>query len=144
MATHVFNKLGQSVLPKVFDKLSGVGLTDLMDVKGETLTVGSGGGRIKSAATVVYKDVPLVFMPDEKGYKNVQGDKLTSRQQYIVKFPSHNKNGVRYAVDPSLHRLHVKSRILDGDEPAKVFRIIAIRDIQGNLYEAEIAREDAE
>lgn len=144
MATHVFNKLGQSVLPKVFDKLSGVGLTDLMDVRGETVTKGTGGGRIKGASPVVYKDVPVSFKAEQRGYKQPQGDRLSSNQEYRVIFPSHCTNGIRYAIDPRVHRLHVKARILDGDEPSKVFRIVSIRDIQGNLYEANVIREDVQ
>lgn len=141
---YVFNKLGQSVLPRIFDKLSNVGLTDLMDVRGKTTATGPGGGRIKSAAQVVYKDVPVNFKAEQIAGTRLNADRPVSGQEYRVYFPSHNVNGVRYAIDPALHRLHIKKRILDGDEPAKVFRITAMRDIQGNMYEADIIREDAE
>lgn len=142
MAKQVFNTLGQTVLPKVFSKLSGVGLTDLMDVKGESLTAGAGGGRIKTAAANVYTDIPVIYEVKDKGYKTVAGDQLGSNQDYILKFPTHNGSGVRYAINAETHRLHIKARTAPGDEPAKVFRIIAIRDLMGNLYEAECVRED--
>lgn len=142
MAGSVFNQLGQSVLPKVFDKLSSVGLTDTMDVKGKTVTAGTGGGRVKSASTVVYCDVPVVWEIRNQGYRDMRGDQAVSAQEYVLKFPTHNKNGVRYDIDPTVHRLVVKSRIYPGDEPDKTFRIIAMKDMQGNMYEAECVREN--
>lgn len=144
MARQVFTTLGQNVLPKVFGKLSNVGLTDFMDVKGETVTAGTGGGRIKGASPNVYEDIPVVFEIKDKGYRTMSGDQLGSNQDYILKFPTHDENGARYNLDPNVHRLHIKSRYYPGDEPAKVFRITSIRDVMGNIYEAECVREDAE
>lgn len=140
--SNVFDKLGRQVLPKVFDKLSDVGLSDLMDVKGETVTAGTGGGRIKSATTTVYSNVPVVFVPSTKGYKLNQGETLVSNQDYILKFPTHDPAGSRYAIDPRVHRLVVKARTAPADEPAKTFRIISIKDLQGNMYEVECVREN--
>jgi hypothetical protein len=139
---NVFNELGQRILPKVFGKLSGVGLTDLMDVKGETVTSGTGGGRIKSASTTVYSNIPVIFKPKETGVRMMQAERLTSEQEYILTFPSHTAAGVRYAIDPKVHRLQIKARTAPGTEPAKTFRIVSIKDLQGNLYEAEAIRED--
>lgn len=138
---NVFDKLGRQVLPKVFGKLQGVGLSDLMDVKQETTSAGTGGGRIKSATTDVYTNIPVVFKPDSKGYRIPQGDHINSNQEYTLTFPSHTTAGVRYAIDPLKHRLHVKARTAPADEPAKIFRIIAVRDLQGNLWEATCIRE---
>lgn len=140
--SNVFDKLGRKVLPKVFDKLSDVGLSDLMDVRGETVTAGTGGGRIKSAAPTIYSNVPVVFAPNTKGYKINQGEILQSNQDYILKFPTHSPAGVRYAIDPRVHRLVVKARTAPADEPAKTFRILSIKDLQGNMYEAECVREN--
>lgn len=139
---NVFDKLGQSVLPKVFNKLNTVGLTDLMDVKGETVTAGTGGGRIKSASPNVYTAIPVIFKPSSSGTKNVAADQLLSTVQYTLTFPSHTSAGSRYAIDPKVHRLAVRARTGTGTEPAKTFRIIAIKDIQGNLYEAICEREN--
>lgn len=141
---NVLNQLSQKILPTVFGKLSGVGLTDLMDIKTYTATQGQGGGRIKGKMETIYCDVPVIFETETTGSKDDQGNRLTSNQQYTLKFPSHNATGSRYALDPAKHRLVVKARRVDGDEPAKVFRIINIRDLQGNLYEAKVVREDAE
>lgn len=139
---NVFDKLGQSILPKVFNKLNSVGLTDLMDVKGETVTAGTGGGRIKSASPNVYTAIPVVFKPSSSGQKGVSGDQLLSSLQYTLTFPSHTNAGSRYAIDPKTHRLVVRARTGGGTEPAKTFRIIAIKDLQGNLYEAVCEREN--
>ena len=141
---NVLNQLGQKILPTVFGKLSGVGLTDLMDVRAEVATQGTGGGRIKTDSETVYCNVPVIFEPKETGTRFQQGDKLTSIQEYRLKFPSHNSHGSRYAIDPTKHRLVVKARRVDGDEPSKVFRILSIKDLQGNLYEAVVVREDAQ
>jgi hypothetical protein len=140
---HVFNELSQKILPKVFGKLSGVGLTDLMDVVGQVTTAGTGGGRIKTKTETVYCGIPVIFDAGG-GSKAVQRDQLTSETGYMVKFPSHNENGTRYAINPETHRLRVKSRTFPGDEPAKVFRIISLKDMQGNLYEAMVIREGVE
>lgn len=138
----VFDKLGQSVLPKVFSKLSGVGLTDLMTVQGETTSAGTGGGRVKSATTAVYANVPVVFAPKESGFKAIEGEQGVSRQVYTLKFPSHAANGTRYNIDPKSHRLIVQARTDGGDEPQKTFRILSIRDLQGNLFEADCVKEN--
>ena len=138
---NVFNKLGQEVLPKVFGKLAGVGLTDVMDIRGITSTQGTGGGVIKSASPIVYQNVPVVFTPDRLGSRLTRGDKLTSEQGYTVQFPSHCETGERINIDPDRHRLHVRSRVNPGDEPCKVFRIIALKDNMGNTFEADVVRE---
>jgi hypothetical protein len=142
MATHTFNKLGQTILPKVFGKLNGVGLTDLMDIKGETTSAGTGGGRIRSAETNVYQNVPVVYEPKSGAYRFEQANQITSTQDYILKFPTHAANGSRYNIDPRRHRLVVKARTAPGDEPAKTFRIISIRDVMGNIFEAECVMEN--
>lgn len=140
--SNVFDKLGRTVLPKVFSKLNGVGLSDVMDVKGETVTAGTGGGRIKSAQTTVYSSIPVIFEPKNNGYRNVIGEQSVSNQDYTLKFPTHSSAGTRYAIDPKVHRLVVTARTAPADEPAKTFRIISIRDLQGNLYEADCVREN--
>ena len=139
---NVFNKLGQEVLPKVFGKLAGVGLTDVMDIRGIASTQGTGGGVIKSASPIVYEAVPVVFSPTSTGEKYPRGEKLQSYQDYKVQFPSHCTTGERINIDPTKHRLHVRARVNPGDEPCKVFRILSIRDIQGNLFEADVVKED--
>lgn len=138
----VFDKLGRSVLPRVFDKLNGVGLSDLMDVKGETTTAGTGGGRIKSAQTTVYSNIPVIFEPKNNGYRNMGGEQAVSNQDYTLKFPTHSTAGTRYNIDPKVHRLVIQARVAPADEPSKTFRIISIRDLQGNMYEAECVREN--
>lgn len=139
---NVFDKLGRQVLPKVFDKLSGVGLSDLMDVKTEVTAAGTKGGRIKSASVNVYEEIPVVFKPaGGRGFKVPQGDKLQSNVEYTITFATHDKHGARYDIDPVKHRLHVRARYGDSDEPAKVYRIISMKDIQGNLWEAVCMRE---
>lgn len=138
----VFDKLGRTVLPKVFDKLSGVGLSDLMDVKAKTTAVGAGGGRIKSAETTVYEDIPVVYAPKNNGYRNMNGDQSVSNQDYTLQFPTHSKTGILYEIDPRIHRLHIQSRAYPSDEPAMIFRILSIRDLQGNMFEADVVREN--
>lgn len=142
MATQVFNKLGQQILPKVFGKLNGVGLTDLMDIKGETTTAGTGGGRIRSAETNAYQNVPVVYEPLSDSFRFQQGDQIMSTQGYLLKFPTHSPAGVRYNIDPRRHRLVVKARTAPGTEPAKTFRIVSIRDVMGNIFEADCIMEN--
>jgi hypothetical protein len=138
---NVFDKLGREVLPKVFGKLSGVGLTDLMDIRGMATTQGAGGGVVKNASPVVYKDIPVVFRPGG-GSKFPRGEKMTSSQVYTVQFPTYCESGDRIDIDPVRHRLHIQARLRPSEEPCKVFRIIAVRDVQGNVFEADVVKED--
>lgn len=142
---NVFNTLGQNVMPKVFGKLKQAGLTDLMDVQGETTSVGSGGGRIKSEKTTVYCKIPVTFKTKgSEGYKVIESDQMTSTQRFVLTFPSHTPNGTRYDIDPRQHRLVVRARTGEGTEPSKTFRIISIRDDMGVLYEADCVVENYE
>lgn len=138
---NVFDKLGREVLPQVFGKLSGVGLTDLMDIRGIASTQGTGGGVVKTASPIVYQNVPVIFNPGG-GSKFQRGDMMTSSQVYTMQFPVYCESGQRIDIDPVKHRLHVRPRLNPSQEPCKVFRVIAIRDIQGNIFEADVVKED--
>lgn len=131
----VFNTLGQTVMPKV----TAAAFPDTMTVKGETTSAGTGGGRVKSAATDVYESVPCSYEATRVENRLTSADKLLSIQQYLVTFPTHDKFRVRYEVDVKKHRLVVNAR---GTEPAKTFRIIALRDLSGVIFEAVCEREN--
>ncbi len=73
--SHVFNTLGQSVLPKVFAALENSGLVETMTVYGEVLSSDSGGGMRKTSAPVVAENDALVYGGDSLLYS---GDQITT------------------------------------------------------------------
>lgn len=135
----VLNDLGQTILPSVFSSLNSAGLVDTMTIKAETAaTIGTGGERIKGTASDAYTSVPVSYEPAQSSNTRVTaGDKSVSTQQYLLTFPTH-QSGSRINIDPKTHRLIVNTR---GNEPAKTFRIIAIKDVSGVVFEAVCERE---
>ena len=136
MAT--LDSLGQIKVPAVFAKLAAKGLCELMNITGETNSQGAGGGRVKTPTTD-YEDVPVIYEPAKQSSQRVtKGEMTVSVQQYILTFPTH-LNGVRIDIDAKKHRLTVLAR---GNEPEKVFRIEAIRDESGVVFEAVCTKEN--
>lgn len=134
----VLNDLGQTILPNVFSSLNSAGLVDTMTIKAESASSqGTGGGRIKGTATDAYTSVPVSYEPTQAGKRITSGDKPISSQQYTLTMPTH-QSGSRINLDPKIHRLIVNSR---GNEPAKTFRIIAVGDISGVVFEVICERE---
>lgn len=129
-----FDKLGQSVIPKI-----GLAVfPDTMTIKAESASSqGAGGGRIKGTATDAYTSVPVSYEPTQAGKRITSGDKPISGQQYTLTMPTH-QSGSRINLDPKIHRLIVNSR---GNEPAKTFRIIAVGDISGVVFEVICEKE---
>ena len=130
----VFNQLGQTVMPTVFAAV----FPDTMTVQGETAASDSGGGRVKAARTDVYTNVPVMYEPMQIENRSASGDKLVSFQQYKLTFPAY-QSGVRLDIDPKAHRFLVGAR---GDEPEKVFKMVALRDLSGLLFEAICTKEN--
>lgn len=135
----VLNDLGQTILPNVFSSLNTAGLVDTMTVKSESATsTDSGGGRIKGTASDAYTSVPVSYEPVTSGKRIIGGDKAISTMQYALTFPTHTSAGSRINIDPKIHRLVVNAR---GNEPAKTFRIIAVQDVSGVVFECICERE---
>ncbi len=164
--SHVFNKLGQSVLPKVFAALENSGLVETMTVYTEVLSSDSGGGMRKTSSPVVaendalvyggdsllysgdqittgsggftYSDIPVAYKAGT-GTKILEGEKTVSAVTYLLTFPTHSAAGLRYDIDPISHRLVVSSR---GSEPSKTFRILSVADRNGVVYDALCVKEN--
>ena len=130
----VFNELGQTIMPTVFAEV----MPDTLNVIEFTNVSDNAGGQFTTSATV-YEDVSCVYEPMEIEYRRVASDKTISIQQYRVTFATHDDLQARIDIDPRVHRLNVIAR---GNEPAKVFRIIALRDISGVVFEAVCEREN--
>jgi hypothetical protein len=120
----IFDSLGQDILPEI----GAIAFPDTMRITGETTAAGTGGGRVKSAALEVYDDVPVTY----------EADKLISLQQYKLTFPTHYL-GFRLEIDVKQHKFIVNER---GNEPEKVFKVIALRDISGVVFEAICDKEN--
>jgi hypothetical protein len=132
----VFNTLGQSVLPTVL----GAAFPDTCTITAETISAGTGGGRIKSGTTNAYTSIPCAYEPIQKfGWQKDQGDKIVSTQIYMVTIPTHTAAGTRISLDPKTHRIVVAAR---GNEPAKTFRIQNVGDQMGVVFEIIAAREN--
>lgn len=129
---NAFNQLGQTVMPAV----GAAVFPDTMTVISETATQGTGGGIIKGT-TNLYSNVPVAYKPLQVERQLTSGDKLLSIQQYEVTFPTH-KSGSRINVTPNM-KLSVNAR---GNEPVKVFRIVALGDKQGVVWKATCEKEN--
>lgn len=134
----VFNMLGQTVMPIV----GAAAFPDTMTIKSESAsTIGTGGERIKGTTTDAYTAVPVAYEPTQIEKRVSAGDRPISSLQYTLTLPTHyTDEGTvkRINLDPKLHRLIVNAR---GNEPAKTFRILAIRDISGVVFEAVCEKE---
>lgn len=137
----VLNTLGQKIIPSVFSKLNGVGLTDTMTIKRRAASAGAGGGRVKGSVSNAYTGVYVDVTPRSSNSRLVQGDKPRSLQEYVLEFPTHDSSEVRIAVDIKTDRFVVDAR---GNEPAKTFRAITIPEDHGVVYQAICVRENDE
>jgi hypothetical protein len=135
----ILDELGQDVIPEVFSSLNSAGLTDTMTIKAESATTTDAAGRrVKGTTTDAYTNVPVTYRPMRQGRENyVAGDKTIDEQRYVLKFPTYHE-GERINVNAATQRLYVDAR---GDEPAKVFRIIGVGDVQGVYYEVVCTKE---
>lgn len=132
----VLNDLEQTALPSVFSSLNTAGLVDTMTIKADAPTI-SDGRRVKGTVTNAYTSVPVAIETADKDARMwFGGDKSISTVQYLLTFPK-TQSGSRINVDPKIHRFVTDTR---GNEPAKTFRIIGIRD-GGGVYEAVCERE---
>lgn len=124
-------------MPEVFDAIAPDTLTILID----TISKDSSGRMVKSGTSNLAASVPCTYepMPLNLGKHRQQGDRKTSVQQYLVSFPSHTSAGSRINLDPKTHRLVVAAR---GNEPVKNFRIVAVNDQQGTMFECICEREN--
>lgn len=129
----VFNKLGQTVIPKV----GAAAFPDLLTVITESHTLDSGGATIRSTAST-YTSIPCAYEP-QGGMMVEQGGKSLSTQTYVLTMPTHSGAGVRFTIDPSRQRFEVQAR---GNEPAKTFRVTSVKDDMGVVFELICEREN--
>lgn len=127
------NQLAEITIPGMADDFP-----DRMDILEEETVAGTGGGRIKGASTEAYIDIPCIYEPMRTENRLNSADKLVSIQQYMITFPTHN-GGFRIDIDPKKSQLRVLER---GNEPEKIFRIVAIRDQMGVIFEAVCTKEN--
>lgn len=112
---------------------------DTMTILGESATQGSGGGIIKGGTSNFATGVPCIYEPDRIGSRFDDAGQLVSQQPYTVTFPMYWPAGTRLVLSPKTHTLVVAAR---GEEPEKVFEIVAVRDVVGVLYEATCTKEN--
>lgn len=131
----IFDTLGQEIIPEI----GAIAFPDTCTITGETTAAGTGGGRVKSVVTEIYIDVPCTYEPTQVENRLSSSDKLISIQQYLVTMPTHDIRGDRYELDPKVHKIVVNER---GNEPAKTFKIVALRDISGVVFEWVCEKEN--
>ena len=133
------NSLGQTKVPSVFANIQAKGLCDLMNIVALALTKDTGGRYKKTASSNAYSNVPVTIEPIQRlAEKKISADQTVSVVRYKLTFPTH-QNGVRINIDPKAHRLNVIAR---GNEPAKVFRVIGVKEQSGVVFEAECEKEN--
>jgi hypothetical protein len=134
----VLDELGQDIMPEIFAELSSAGLADTMTIQAESLASDNAGGQIKTTSNA-YTNIPVTWKAKEIKRRATVGDKQVSVQEYLLEFPTHTSAGAKISLDPKTHRLIVNAR---GNEIAKTFRIISIRDNQGVTFEAICEKEN--
>ena len=131
----VFNKLGQTIIPKV----AAAAFPDTLTVYADTLAQDTGGAVRKTGTTTAYSLIPCAYEPVQIERRIEQGAKLVSSQEYRITMPTHTAAAARINLDPKSHRLIVAAR---GNAPAKTFRIIAIGDQSDVVFEVVCQREN--
>ncbi len=129
----VFNKLGQTTIPKIGQKV----FPDTMTIVARTVNQDSGGDQTTSDSNA-YTGIPCTYEPTKKQVSKDAGGKLVSEKDYIMTLPVYH-NGSRINLDPKVHFFTVDAR---GMEPAKTFIDILPGDDSGVVYEVTCTREN--
>lgn len=111
---------------------------DRMNILAETNARGAGGGKVKSAAGVVYSDVPVRYEPLGNKNRTEVGEQIASLQAYVLNFAALH-NGARMDVRPGEQRIVVQAR---GDKAAINFSILSVRDFAGAEFEVIAERKN--
>lgn len=127
----VLSQLAQTSIPGVFNSLRGAGLVDTMSIWTQTAASDSGGGRVRTDVEL-HNNVPVTYRASS-GDRRIVGDRITTEQQYVLTFPTHDGDGERINIDPTLHRLILDCR---DHEPEKTFRVISVSDRGGVVFDA--------
>lgn len=130
----IFNELGQTIMPSVLATV----LPDLCTIQALNPSSDGAGGYTYGAPTNAYTSVPCAYEPLSGARFDVNG-KLLSTNAYRVTLPTHSSAGTRINLDPTVHQILVAAR---GNEPAKTFRISAIADDLGVVFEVLTEREN--
>jgi hypothetical protein len=133
----VFDNLGQVLMP---DALAFC-LPDLCTIQALNPTSDGAGGYTYGTPTSAYTSIPCAYEPLSGARFDTNG-KLLSTNAYRVTIPTHYNNAgtpTRINLDPTIHRIVVATR---GNEPAKTFRISAIADDLGVVFEVLCEREN--
>lgn len=130
----ILNDLGQDILPDVAE----IVFPDTCSIQTNTVSKSSTGGNVKGAVSNYKTSVPCSYAPAKKDWREEQAGKPRSVNEYIVKIPTH-LSGSRIDFDITAHRIVTDTR---GNEPAKTFRPIAVRDISGVIFEIVCEKEN--
>lgn len=124
----VFDKLGESIVPKIASKV----FPDSMYVMRDSLTSDGAGGQINAGQEEAPNGdlIPCTYEPIG-GNKSVVGDKITSKMQYAITFPT---NQFDYLLEITANdRVKVVAR---GNQLDKIFKVISIANESGVVNEA--------
>lgn len=110
-----------------------------LSIKYDLVTPGSGGGQVASGPAAAYSGIACDYGPAGDGDRHIGAETLRSDQKYIVTFPAATISGTRINIDPAIHRLVVDAK---SGEPEKVFRVLAVRDNAGVIFEAVCVKEN--
>lgn len=133
--SQVANYLAQTGMPEIANTV----LPDRLTIEKDTVSAGPGGGQIKSAVTAEYSSVPCRYSPQHKDNKVSSADKRISIEEYLVFLPTHDDDGDRIALNETIHRLRIAA---NGDEPEKLMKIVAVRNVSGVMFEAACIKEN--
>lgn len=130
----VFDKLGQTVIPKIGAKVFPDTMTIVARTPGQ-----DGNGDQTITESNAYTNVPCVYEPKTSQSRRDTGGKLVAEKEYTMTFPVY-QNGSRINIDPKIHYFRVNAR---GLEPVKTFINILPGDESGVVYEVSCEKENA-
>src|SRR5689334_15204831 len=114
----VLDTLGQSVMPNVFASLEPAGIGETLTIKRRAVTNSNGSPLQSVSDAYTGIKIPPVQPVNENGRdKETKGDKVLSRQLYLLTLPTH-KGGTRIDFDKDSDYFVIDAR---GNEPAKTY-----------------------
>lgn len=109
---------------------------DLCNITRISESKDTGGAIIYGSRTTIYEDVPVTYLPTNKSVKDEKSGKFISVVNHELLLPRYFAETIDLRADD---RITVQAR---GNEPATVFRILAIENFSGVYLKANCTLEN--
>lgn len=123
----VLDELAENIIPDV----ASIVFPDTCNISRETVTKDAGGAPKTAWSNVNASPIPCAYEPKTKGFKDANSGQYISVMEYYITLPT-NQDGSLIDIQPK-DRIAAIAR---GNQPAKTFRITAIKNDSGVVLEA--------